>query len=183
MKFRFRKFIAPDEYAACGIPSAVGDTPAFSGDLSFAKYNLLTGSGNLVYKWNEAILLSCPHTEETTQEYFKREWIEEDGIDVYATGARKRKAVPNTIEMLIYTQNKKAIASFDTIKNTINGYGVFEMYDNYNKSLRRLIYDSMEILENKERDNMRIIHFRIKCTNVLGYDNYNFNPSTGGTIN
>ena len=183
MKFRFRKFIAPADYAACGVSSAIGDTPAFSTDLSLTLYNTLTGSGSLVSVWNNAILLSGKPTQEKTQDYFKREWVEEDGIDVYAPAARKRKASENEIEMLIYAKNKKAIASFETIMSTINEYGIFEFYDTYNRSLRRLIYEGIEILENKERSDMRVIHFKIKCTNVLGYDNYNYNPSTGATIN
>lgn len=183
MKFRFRKFISPSDYAVCGIPSAIGDTPAFSTDLSLNLYNTLTGNGNLIYTWNGAILLSAKPTQEKTQDYFKREWVEEDGIDVYAPSSRKRKAADNEIEMLIYAKNKKAISSFDIILKTINEYGIFEFYDTYNRSLRRLVYDGIEILENKERSDMRVIHFKIKCTNVLGYDNYNYNPSTGGTIN
>lgn len=180
-KFKFRKFLSPDDYAVCGV-SGISETPAFSTSTEYTKYNEITGSGNLSTTWNNAIVLSAATTEEDLQDYFKREWVEEDGVDVYINGARKRKAVKNEIEMIIYQPNKKSIQSFVAITDTLNDWGIFEYYDNYNKGLKRLVYDGVSIIADRERNGMRVIHFKIKCNNILGYDNKNFNPSTGEAL-
>jgi len=181
VKFKFRKFISPDSYAACGI-SGVSDNAAFTTSTEYATYNELTESGSLVAMWNNAIVLSAPTTKEETQEYFTREWVEDDGVDVYLKGAKKRKAVKNELDLLIYTSERKANQSFNTIINKLNEWGVFEYYDTYYKGLKRLTYEGFEIILERTRDGNKVIHFKITCTNILGYDNKNFNPSTGGTI-
>lgn len=181
LKFKFRKFISPSDYSVCGV-SGIPDTPAFTTSPNYATYNSLTQNGNLSSTWNNAIVMSAKTTEEVLQDYFKREWVEEDGIDVYAPSARTRKATKSDIEMMIYLPDRKATQSFEQIKNTLNEWGIFEYYDNYNKGLKRLIYEGVEIIQDITRNNMKVLHFRLKCTNVLGYDNKNYNPSTGSTL-
>lgn len=181
LKFRFRKFIAPADYSVCGV-SGLPDYPAFTTNTQYLTYNTLTGSGNLATTWNNAIVLYAKPTEEELQDYFKREWVEEDGIDVYAPKDRKRKAVKNEIEMVLYQPDKKALQSFDNIKNTLNGWGVFEYYDNYHKGLKRLIYEGYTLIADMSRNGMRVIHFRLICTNVLGHDIKNYNSSTGANL-
>lgn len=178
-KFRFRKFIAPSDYAACGISSAVPDIPAFSTNSEYSVYNELTGNGSLLSQWNNATVLYALATEEQAQDYFTRQWIEEDGVEVYIPSAKKLKPAKNDIEMLIYTQDKRALRSFVTLVRQLNEWGVFEYYDNYHKGLKRLVYEGFEMVKDMERDGMRVMHFKLKCNNILGYDNKNFNPSTG----
>lgn len=179
-RFRFRKFISGDDYAACGIPSATPSPAPFNN--TYTEYNALSGNSMLSAKWNNAIVLSAPKTQEENMDYFKREWIEEDGVDVYITGRRKRKEAKNEIEMLIYTDDNKALKSFFEITDTLNSWGIFEYYDNYQKGLKRLVYEGYETIANIQRDGKRVIHFKLKCNNILGYDNVNFNASTGETI-
>lgn len=168
-KFKLRKFLAPDMYAACGV-SEVEDVPPFSNDAKYLKYNEITGSGSLASKWNNSIILSAPITSEKFKEYFSRDWIEQDGIDVLFVEDNKVKSNSNELEFLIYAADKKAVASFNAIKDTITAWGIFEYTDNYNKVLKRLVLDEVDIVKNVMRDNARLIHFKLKCTNILGKD-------------
>ena len=184
-KFKFRKFISNDdiEYSATFAPSAqITEPPAFTTTGNYLAYNTLTDSGVLSSKWNGAIVLSAPLTDEEYQGYFTREWVENEGIEVYLPNSKKHKASKNDIKLLIYTSDKKAIKAFVDITEKLNGWGVFEYYDNYNKGLKRLVYEGYTIIKDMQRDGNRVIHFKIKCNNILGYDNKNFNPSVGGTL-
>lgn len=155
-QFKFRKFI--------------GDTPVPSAIPS------------LDSNWNGAIVLSAQTTNEEYQSYFTREWVEDDGIEVYKPESKKHKAGKNDIEFLLYGVDATVRQSFNTIIKTLNDWGVFEYYDNYNKGLKRLIYDSFTVIKEIERNGNRVIHFKISCTNILGYDIKNFNPTNGTTL-
>lgn len=171
-QFKFRKYVAPSSYAG------VSDPPLFTNAVGYSAFNSATESGVIANTWNNAIVLSAPMTDQKTQDYFSREWVEEDGIDVYIPNARKRKSAKNEIEMLIYEQSNTAISNLNTIIDKLNSWGVFEYYDNYNRVLKRLVYDGYDTILNRARDvdvsgtkiSKRVIHFKINCTNVLGYD-------------
>lgn len=178
LKFRFRKYIDPKTYAEHGI-IGIPDTPAFVVSTQYEKYNNISGSGNLATSWHNALVLSAKPTEEVLQDYFKREWVEQDGIDVYAPRERKRKAVANELEMMIFTADRKTTQSVERITKTLNEWGIFEYYDNYHRGLKRLIYEGYTVLHEVSRNGMRGVNFKINCTNVLGYDIKNYNPATG----
>lgn len=184
-KFRFRKFISNDDATASAIfieGNTIKNPPAFSTAVEYLAYNSATNSGTLLSKWFDAIVLSAPLTDEEYQQYFTREWVENEGVEVYLPNSKKHKASKNDIEMLIYTTDKKAVRAFNDITQALNAWGVFEYYDNYNKGLKRLVYEGFTIIKDMQRDGNRVIHFKIKCNNILGYDNKNFNPSAGGQL-
>lgn len=183
-KFRFRKYIAPEDYPLNPdtTPLNLPDPPAFSNDSAYTLYNEVSYNGVLLSRWNDAIMLSVKSINPEYKDFFKRDFIEDTGVDVYIPAARPTKACDDTIEMLIYAPEKKALRSFDAIRSTLNGWGVFEYYDNYHKGLKRLILQKVEVIKDITRAGERVIHFNLHCLNVQGEDNNNFNPSLGGTL-
>jgi hypothetical protein len=181
MKFRFRKFLTQVQAASAG---ATAYPAPFTDSSAYDTYNAATGSGALRSAYflttGDAVVLSVSDSNPNFKEYFKRDWIEEDGIEIYQPSTMKHKASVVEIEMLIYAADATALGYYNAIKNQLATWGLFEYYDDYHKALKRLIADSIEMIRDEQRNTRRVIHFRIKCTNVLGYDILNFNPDTGG---
>lgn len=174
--FGFRKYVDGTEHS-------IGSTPAFNPSISgYASYNTASENMLLSEKWNNAVVLSAPTTKETFQKYFKRTWIEEDGIDVYIPSEKTHSEASNDIIMFIYAENNTALKEYAKITKKLNNWGVFEYYDNYYNGLKRLVLENVDIIKEKERNGYRFIHFTLKCTNVLGYDIKNYNPSTGEVL-
>lgn len=164
-KFKLRKFVA----LAAG-SSAVSQP--------------FTGINALATTWSDytAVILFAKPTEETYNDYFKRSWAEQDGVEVYFTENNVTKEATNELEFLIYEADATATKNFDKLKAKLNEWGIFEYYDNYHKGLKRLVMDSVSIIMDMERNGKRVIHFKIKCTNILGKDIKNFDPDTGNKI-
>ena len=179
MKFRFRKFLTQVEAVSAG---ASAYPAPFTDSSTYATYNAATKSGALrafFVTSGDSVVLSVSDSNPNFKEYFKRDWIEEDGIEIYQPSTMKHKASVVEIEILIYAADATALGYYNAIKNQLATWGLFEYYDDYHKALKRLITDSIEIIKDEQRNTRRVIHFRIKCTNVLGYDILNFNPDTG----
>lgn len=143
--------------------------------IDFRKFVSPGGEGsavawNLQPTWNGASYMSATKVSPEYKDFFKREWIEEDGVDVYVPGARTVKECEDTIELILQGPTATVKSNFNTISSTLNGYGVFEYRDDFNNVVKRLVLKKIDIVLHDTRAGMTTIQFKLVCLNVLGKD-------------
>lgn len=108
------------------------------------------------------------------KDYHKRDWIENDGLEVLVPTDRKTKDSRITLEGLC--KGRLAKDNLQTFFEYLRTHGVMTLTDyNYWETSCSVVAEKIDIVANVQRNGYQVIHFKVEFTNVTGKELVNEN--------